>query len=47
MVYVGNDDKVKWVLRAYRGGKDRVVNISLEYRPPPQNFVKPIDDREV
>ncbi|ADN50272.1 ribosome rescue protein RqcH [Vulcanisaeta distributa] len=45
VVYVGNDDKIKWVLRAYRG-KDRVVNISLEYRPPPQNFVKPIDNRE-
>ncbi len=45
-VYVSSDDKIKWVLRAYRGGKDRVVNIGLEYKPPPQSFVKPVDDRE-
>lgn len=32
--------------KPYRGGKDRVVNIGLEYKPPPQNFVKPIDNRE-
>lgn len=44
-VYVSSDDKIKWVLRAYRG-KDRVVNIGLEYKPPPQSFVKPVDDRE-
>ncbi|WP_054853394.1 hypothetical protein [Vulcanisaeta distributa] len=46
MVYVSNDNMIKWVLRPYRGGKDRVVNIGLEYKPPPQNFVKPIDNRE-
>jgi predicted ribosome quality control (RQC) complex YloA/Tae2 family protein len=40
-VYVGGDGLIKWVLRSYRG-KDRVVNVGLEYKPPPQSFVNPI-----
>ncbi|GAB6943623.1 ribosome rescue protein RqcH [Vulcanisaeta sp. JCM 14467] len=46
MIYVDGDGRIKWVLRTYRG-KDRVVNVGLEYNPPPQNFVKPVDNREV
>ncbi|MFP3216983.1 MAG: ribosome rescue protein RqcH [Vulcanisaeta sp.] len=41
-IYVGNDGIIKWVLRTYRG-RDRVVNVGLEYRPPPQNFAKPTE----
>ncbi|MGC9152322.1 MAG: ribosome rescue protein RqcH [Vulcanisaeta sp.] len=42
-IYTGNDGIIKWVLRTYRG-KDRTINVGLEYRPPPQGFVKPFDE---
>lgn len=41
-IYVDNNGIIKWVLRTYRG-RDRVVNVGLEYRPPPQNFAKPTE----
>ncbi|MGC8607294.1 MAG: ribosome rescue protein RqcH [Vulcanisaeta sp.] len=44
-IYMSNDNVIRWVLRAYRS-RDRVINIGLEYKPPPQSFVKPTDDRE-
>lgn len=41
-IYINNDGVIRWVLRSYRG-KDRTVSIGLQYKPPPQSFVKPSD----